>query len=98
MRIICVIGLAVVIVACTGDDADAPVPITALTERSIDEPDTAESAADPEAPSAADTEAPAPTTTVAETTSTTTTLPEGVTPPPAWIGTRILPLRDDGFG
>jgi hypothetical protein len=38
-----------------------------------------------------------PSTTTAPTT-TTTSLPAGVVAPPVWLGTRVLPLRDDGFG
>ncbi len=37
-----------------------------------------------------------PTTSV--TTTTTIPLPEGVMLPPEWLGTRVLPLRPDGFG
>jgi D-alanyl-D-alanine carboxypeptidase len=43
-----------------------------------------------------------PTTTSTQLTTTTTviepttTLPEGVTPPPAWLGTRPLPLDENG--
>jgi hypothetical protein len=41
---------------------------------------------------------PAPTTTSSSTTTppTSTTLPPGVTPPPEWLGTRPLPLDDEG--
>lgn len=45
------------------------------------------------------TTAPAPTTTTTLPTTTTpptTTLPPGVVPPPDWLGTRPLPLDEDG--
>lgn len=38
------------------------------------------------------------TTVASVTTTTTLTLPDGVIPAPPWLGTRILPLRPDGFG
>lgn len=50
--------------------------------------------------SATDTLADPARSTLPEVTpsTTTTTLPESVTQPPVWIGTRVLPLRNDGFG
>ncbi|MGH8916511.1 MAG: M15 family metallopeptidase [Acidimicrobiia bacterium] len=39
-----------------------------------------------------------PTTTTTIPTTTTTTLPEGVTPPPDWLGTRPLPVDENGVG
>ncbi|CAN5887208.1 M15 family metallopeptidase [soil metagenome] len=51
------------------------------------------------APTTVTTEVTAPTTTTTMTTiptTTTTTLPAGVTHPPGWLGTRVLPLGDAG--
>lgn len=52
------------------------------------------------ATSAPPTTAPIATGATSTTTPTTTTqpLPPGVTDPPEWLGTRVLPLRPDGFG
>ncbi len=40
----------------------------------------------------------AATTTTGAPSTTTTSLPPGVTEPPAWLGTRLLPVRPDGLG
>jgi hypothetical protein len=47
--------------------------------------------------SVAPSSAVAPATTVPTTEAPTTTLPPGVRRPPAWLGTRALPRRADGF-
>jgi hypothetical protein len=51
----------------------------------------------PSTVAAADTTAPA-APTAPRTPSESTPLPDGVRPRPAWLGTRPLPVRPDGFG
>ena len=85
-----VLLLAASVVACTageasrsGETPDLPRPVETEASTSTSPPGTL----------------PPPTTTSTVAVATTTTsLPSGVTAPPAWLGTRVLPLRDDGFG
>lgn len=83
-------ALALLLAACTEGAAPASTEVGSATTTS---PST----------TAATTSAPVtttPTTTapVSTTTATTAPLPSGVTVPPDWLGTRVLPLRPDGFG
>ena len=82
-----VLGVAALLLAaCTGPARVAPEEPTTPAPVTTTTPATT-------------TTAPAPTTTTTTVPPTTpTTLPPGVTEPPEWLGTRVLPLRPDGFG
>jgi hypothetical protein len=86
------IACAVALVACNGQTAPSDTTISSIMEQ-VTTTTTA-----PVAPTTT-----SPPTTVARVATSTTTRPATTTTlspfaPPDWLGTRVLPLRDDGYG
>jgi len=78
--------VAIALSGCSGIGGGAATT-TAVPEPTL--PTTTASAA---------TTTTAPATTTAVPTTTREPLPEGVTEPPDWLGTRVLPVTEGGFG
>ncbi len=83
--------MTVGIAACTPSGASRE-PVTTSTSIASAAPTTSHGGT---TSSVSTTQAPP---TSAGVTTTTVPLPPGVTHPPEWLGTRVLPLRPDGFG
>ena len=83
-----ILALALVLAACTtADGASSSTATTVAVETSTDEPSE---------PTSETTEVSRATTTITTAPTTTTTVSPFARPD--WLGTRVLPLRDDGFG
>lgn len=96
-RAVLLVGaVAALVVGCSGtsqpaDEGAAASPSPAAPPSAVAPLPTPEPTAAP--PTATPTPEPTPAPT-----PTTAPLPAGVTPAPAWLGTRVLPRRPDGFG
>lgn len=88
LGIVAPLGAAMLLVACSGQEADSSRTGPSVSVETA-EPSTTAAAADPAPPSTAEQS----TTTLA--TTTTTLSPHAR---PEWLGTRVLEERPDGFG